>query len=145
MAASEADRLKQLRGVKSKGDTGDVKPGDWLEELAKSLKVYVHPADFDLFIDGVLKLIEDYRLLEKSRDHRKTLEIDMAAHHYELQEEARKLREVVGQQHEALLWASQMLEARDIMNAKVHCAPVSLSPITERVQMALKRGEELKK
>lgn len=38
---------------------------------------------------------------------------------------------------EALQWASEMFAARDAMNAKVHCAPVRLSPVTERVQMAL--------
>ena len=38
---------------------------------------------------------------------------------------------------EALTWAKQMLYARDEMNAKVHCAPLRLSPITERVIMAL--------
>lgn len=34
---------------------------------------------------------------------------------------------------EALLWCEEMLRARDEMNSKVHCAPVRLSPITERV------------
>lgn len=38
---------------------------------------------------------------------------------------------------EALQWAHEMLHARDVMNAKVHCAPVRLSPITERVQQAI--------
>jgi hypothetical protein len=38
---------------------------------------------------------------------------------------------------EALQWASEMLMARDEMNSKVHCAPVRLSPITERVKQAL--------
>jgi hypothetical protein len=34
-------------------------------------------------------------------------------------------------------WAKEMLLARDEMNAKVHCAPVRLSPITERINAAL--------
>ena len=38
---------------------------------------------------------------------------------------------------EALVWCKEMLFARDEMNAKVHCAPVRLSPITERVIQAL--------
>lgn len=37
---------------------------------------------------------------------------------------------------EALLWATEMFRARDEMNAKVHCAPIRYSPITERCQMA---------
>ena len=38
---------------------------------------------------------------------------------------------------EAIQWSYEMLRARDEMNSKVHCAPVRLSPITERVQMSL--------
>lgn len=38
---------------------------------------------------------------------------------------------------EALVWADQMLTARDEMNSKVNCAPVRLSPITERIKQAL--------
>jgi hypothetical protein len=38
---------------------------------------------------------------------------------------------------EALVWCDEMLTARDEMNSKVHCAPVRLSPITERVKQAL--------
>ena len=38
---------------------------------------------------------------------------------------------------EALVWAKEFFEARDQMNAKAHCAPVRLSPITERVIGAL--------
>ncbi len=41
---------------------------------------------------------------------------------------------------EALQWAYEMFLARDEMNAKVHCAPLRLSPITERVKMALELG-----
>ncbi len=41
--------------------------------------------------------------------------------------------------NEALLWADEMLTARDEMNSKVHCAPVRLSPITERVKSALEQ------
>ena len=36
--------------------------------------------------------------------------------------------------YEALRWAYEMFKARDEMNAKVHCAPIRLSPITERVK-----------
>ena len=43
---------------------------------------------------------------------------------------------------EALVWCDEMLTARDEMNSKVHCAPVRLSPITERVQQALKAYSE---
>lgn len=50
---------------------------------------------------------------------------------------------------EAFIWCQEMFEARDEMNAKVHCAPVRLSPITERVilaknaiESALKNTEE---
>lgn len=39
--------------------------------------------------------------------------------------------------YEALRWAYEMFKARDEMNAKVHCAPIRLSPITERVKQAL--------
>lgn len=39
--------------------------------------------------------------------------------------------------YEALLWCAQMLQARDEMNSKVHCAPVRYSPITERVIRAM--------
>lgn len=46
---------------------------------------------------------------------------------------------------EALVWSKEMFVARDEMNAKVHCAPVRLSPITERVKMALAKIEELEK
>ena len=38
---------------------------------------------------------------------------------------------------EALQWCDEMLTARDEMNAKVHCAPLRLSPITERVKQAI--------
>lgn len=38
---------------------------------------------------------------------------------------------------EPMRWAKEMLLARDEMNAKVHCAPVRLSPITERINAAL--------
>lgn len=38
---------------------------------------------------------------------------------------------------EALVWADEFFTARDQMNAKVHCAPLRLSPITERVKQAL--------
>lgn len=43
---------------------------------------------------------------------------------------------------EALQWCKEMLFARDEMNAKVHCAPLRLSPITERVMQALERMNE---
>ncbi len=38
---------------------------------------------------------------------------------------------------EALVWAYEMLWARDNMNAKVHCSPIRLSPITERIGSSL--------
>lgn len=44
---------------------------------------------------------------------------------------------------EALVWCDEMLTARDEMNSKVHCAPIRLSPITERVRGALKWLDEL--
>lgn len=44
---------------------------------------------------------------------------------------------LMGVMSEALQWSFEMFLARDEMNAKVHCAPVRLSPITERVQSAL--------
>jgi hypothetical protein len=45
---------------------------------------------------------------------------------------------------DALVWCDEMLTARDEMNSKVHCAPVRLSPITERVKEALALFEKLK-
>jgi hypothetical protein len=45
---------------------------------------------------------------------------------------------------EALLWCEEMLKARDEMNSKVHCAPVRLSPITERVMQARQALAEFK-
>lgn len=38
---------------------------------------------------------------------------------------------------EALIWCDEFFSARDKMNAKIHCAPLRLSPITERVKLAL--------
>lgn len=46
--------------------------------------------------------------------------------------------------HEALLWADEMFTARDKMNAKVHCSPIRLSPITLRVKQALELIEKTK-
>lgn len=46
--------------------------------------------------------------------------------------------------HEALLWADEMFTARDTMNAKVHCSPIRLSPITLRVKQALELIEKTK-
>lgn len=47
---------------------------------------------------------------------------------------------------EALAWADEFFTARDEMNAKVHCAPLRLSPITALVKQALAKlkdeGEE---
>lgn len=37
---------------------------------------------------------------------------------------------------EALLWAEDFFRSRDHMNTLVHCAPIRLSPITDRVIMA---------
>lgn len=41
--------------------------------------------------------------------------------------------------HEALLWCEEYFLSRDRMNAKIHCAPLRLSPITKRVLLALGR------
>lgn len=46
--------------------------------------------------------------------------------------------------HEALLWADEMFTARDEMNAKVHCSPRRLSPITLRVKQAIELLEKTK-
>lgn len=40
-----------------------------------------------------------------------------------------------------MIWCYEYFVARDQMNAKVHCAPVRWSPITERLALAL--GYEL--
>jgi len=45
---------------------------------------------------------------------------------------------------EALAWCHEMLTERDEMNAKVHCAPLRLSPLTERVKQALVTIRSLK-
>lgn len=42
---------------------------------------------------------------------------------------------------EALIWADEMLTARDEMNSKIHCSPVRLSEITLRVKAARKEIE----
>ena len=39
---------------------------------------------------------------------------------------------------EAALWAFEHFEALDQANAKIHCAPVRYSPITFRLQRALR-------
>lgn len=38
---------------------------------------------------------------------------------------------------EALQWAYECFLARDLMNAHIHCSPLRLSPVTERVKQAL--------
>lgn len=38
---------------------------------------------------------------------------------------------------EALQWSYEMFLNRDIMNSRVHCAPLVLSPITERTKLAI--------
>jgi hypothetical protein len=45
--------------------------------------------------------------------------------------------------NDALVWGKQFFLERDRMNAAVHCAPLRLSPITERFLLAL--GEEFPK
>jgi hypothetical protein len=45
---------------------------------------------------------------------------------------------------EALQWSKEMFVARDEMNSKVHCAPVRLSPITDRVILALAAYQKFK-
>lgn len=47
------------------------------------------------------------------------------------------LRVALSAAREALQWCDEMLTARDMMNANVHCAPLRLSPITERVKQAI--------
>lgn len=44
---------------------------------------------------------------------------------------------VIGVLTEALFWANEFFKAREEMNAKVHCAPLRLSPITEWIKQAL--------
>lgn len=53
------------------------------------------------------------------------------------QNEIIELKRKLAIAYEALAWAKEYLFARDMMNAKVHCAPIRLSPITERVTAAL--------
>lgn len=43
---------------------------------------------------------------------------------------------------EASQWALEFFKARDEMNAKVHCSPTRLSPITERFMKALEADGE---
>lgn len=52
-------------------------------------------------------------------------------------EHAKTVSKKLGIAKDALLWAYEMFLHRDHMNAKVHCAPERLSPITERCKTAL--------
>ena len=52
-------------------------------------------------------------------------------------EEIEDIKVISQVMREALQWSYEMLLARDQMNSKVHCAPVRLSPITERVGNAI--------
>jgi hypothetical protein len=45
---------------------------------------------------------------------------------------------------EALVWSQEFFRCRDAMNSKVHCAPIRLSPITERVIRALQVIKDVK-
>ncbi len=45
---------------------------------------------------------------------------------------------------DALIWADEMFTARDEMNAKVHCAPLRLSPITERIRQMREENARLR-
>lgn len=47
------------------------------------------------------------------------------------------LRVALANAREALQWCDEYFTARDQMNAKIHCAPLRLSPITERVKKAI--------
>ena len=62
------------------------------------------------------------------------LEINDKIDHFKTENAQLKVKLVIA--NEALLWAEEMFVARDQMNSKVHCAPVRLSPITERVIQA---------
>ena len=59
------------------------------------------------------------------------------AENAKLKSDFAKLLDASNIMREAMQWSYEMLKARDEMNSKVHCAPVRLSPITERVQMSL--------
>lgn len=59
-------------------------------------------------------------------------------------EEVVPLQTALSVAHEALLWADEMFTARDEMNAKVHCSPIRLSPITLRVKQARELLEKMK-
>lgn len=43
---------------------------------------------------------------------------------------------------DALLWCEEYFLSRDRMNAKIHCAPLRLSPITERILWARGKNPE---
>ena len=55
-----------------------------------------------------------------------------------------QLEETLNVVQEEIIWSDQMFTARDEMNSKVHCAPVRLSPITERVKQALIKIVEMR-
>lgn len=57
------------------------------------------------------------------------LETDLAGNHARTQVLA-----------EATLWAFEFCYHRDLSNAKLHCAPVRFSPLTERLAGALSTG-----
>lgn len=61
-----------------------------------------------------------------------------------MEAEIERLKAENARKDEALLWAWEMFKARDEMNAKVHCAPVRYSPITERCRLALSHPTEAK-
>lgn len=65
-----------------------------------------------------------------------SLLVDMRGH-TQVQKRISELESKLNVAQEALIWAKEMFEARDAMNAKVHCAPIRLSPITERVLQSL--------
>ena len=55
------------------------------------------------------------------------------------------VHELVRRNHimrEALQWSYEYFLHRDTMNAKVHCAPLRLSPITERVHQAIEENDK---
>ena len=66
---------------------------------------------------------------------------EMAGYPWEADEEIVEMKRKMLIAQEALAWAKEYFFARDMMNAKVHCAPLRLSPITDRVIHALETLE----
>lgn len=88
-------------------------------------------------ISGIKKLqAENAELKEKNMAlSKQTAQASCLAN--EAIEHAKTVSKKLGIAKDALLWAYEMFLHRDHMNAKVHCAPERLSPITERCKTAL--------